>query len=308
MAGRSSDPDRMRGHIQATMGFSRRVQWRGGRATAYLIRSASGEAVSQASCLQAIFCFSCRGMDAECRSPGGPRTVLSKSRHALVLPGELAVEWKVRAALHLEALVVQLDRDFVLRCSGRDHLPSLDRTGMWDYQDPLGWQVARAIYDDCVGGAAEGACYVETAATFLSAHLLKTLVVPVGPAPTPGWNGVAVRPLRRACEFMASRLDDGNLSLREVASVAGLSISHFVTSFRKSTGLAPFVWLRRQRIERAKELLLDPGLDITAVALALGYANQSAFGVAFKRETGTTVSRWRRDHSHPPPNARKTST
>jgi AraC family transcriptional regulator len=290
------------------MGFSRRVQWRGGRAAAYVIRSASGEAVSQASCLQAIFCFSARRMDVECRTPGGPRTVLSKPRHALVLPGETAVEWKVRAALHLEALVVQLDQDFVLRCSGFGRLPPLDRARMWDYADPLGWQVARAIYDDCVDGTGQRTCYVESAAIFLSAHLVKTLVVAVRPPPTAGRGVFAIGPLRRACEFMVDRLEEGDLSLREIAAVAGLSVGHFVTTFRKSMGVAPFVWLRRQRIERAKELLRDPGLDMTAVALALGYANQSAFGVAFKRETGTTASHWRRAHSHPPPSARKTST
>jgi AraC family transcriptional regulator len=290
------------------MGFSRRVEWRGGRATAYLIRSASGEAVTQPGFLQAIFCFTSRRMEAECSSPGSPRTVLSKSRHALVLPRETTVEWKVRTALQLETLELQLNQDFVLRCSGLACLPPLDRAQMWDYSDPLGWQVARAIYDDCVEGAVRSVCYVEMAAMFLAAHLVRTLAVRVRPPQAPGRSGFPAGPLRRACQYMMGRLDDGDLSLREVAAVAGLSVSHFVTAFRRSIGVAPFVWLRRQRIERAKELLRDPGLDMTAVALALGYANQSAFGVAFKRETGTTASRWRRqDHSHPPPNARKTS-
>jgi AraC family transcriptional regulator len=51
--------------------------------------------------------------------------------------------------------------------------------------------------------------------------------------------------------------------------------------------------LRRQRIERAKTLLHDPNLDLTEIAMILGYANQSSFGVAFKRETGLTPMQWR---------------
>jgi AraC family transcriptional regulator len=51
--------------------------------------------------------------------------------------------------------------------------------------------------------------------------------------------------------------------------------------------------LRRQRIERAKMLLHDPTLDLTQIAMILGYANQSSFGVAFKREIGLTPTQWR---------------
>jgi AraC family transcriptional regulator len=58
-------------------------------------------------------------------------------------------------------------------------------------------------------------------------------------------------------------------------------------------GLAPHAWLRRQRIERAKTLLHDPNLDLTQIAMILGYANQSSFGVAFRRETGLAPMQWR---------------
>jgi AraC family transcriptional regulator len=51
--------------------------------------------------------------------------------------------------------------------------------------------------------------------------------------------------------------------------------------------------LRRQRIERAKTLFHDPDLDLAQIAMILGYANQSSFGVAFKRETGLTPMQWR---------------
>ena len=90
---------------------------------------------------------------------------------------------------------------------------------------------------------------------------------------------------------MMSRLGD-DVSLHQVAASVQLSTAHFSTAFKQSLGVAPHAWLRRQRIERAKTLFHDPSLDLTQIAMILGYANQSSFGVAFKRETGLTPMEW----------------
>jgi AraC-like DNA-binding protein len=44
----------------------------------------------------------------------------------------------------------------------------------------------------------------------------------------------------------------------------------------------------------SKILLNDPDLDLSHLAITLGYANQSSLGVAFKRETGVTPTQWRK--------------
>lgn len=44
----------------------------------------------------------------------------------------------------------------------------------------------------------------------------------------------------------------------------------------------------------AKKHLGDPGMSLTEIAFALGFANQSAFQHAFKRWTGVTPGEWRR--------------
>jgi AraC family transcriptional regulator len=92
---------------------------------------------------------------------------------------------------------------------------------------------------------------------------------------------------------MMGRLGD-DLSLQEVAASVGLSVGHFSTAFKQSMGVAPHAWLRRQRIERAKILLHNPDLDMSHLAIILGYANQSPLGVAFKRETGVTPTQWQK--------------
>ncbi|HVJ54162.1 MAG TPA: AraC family transcriptional regulator [Aliidongia sp.] len=95
---------------------------------------------------------------------------------------------------------------------------------------------------------------------------------------------------------MMSHLDE-DISLHEIAAVTDLSIGHFSIAFRRSTGLSPYRWLRRQRVQFAKSLLARPELGLTEIALMTGYANQSTLGVAFKRETGLTPSAWRWTHS-----------
>ncbi len=166
---------------------------------------------------------------------------------------------------------------------------------MWDYNDPLTWHLARAIYKECVSEAPRGPVYTETAIALLVLHIVRGLSCHGRPPTADSRGGLAMGSLRRACEYMMSRLGD-DVSLEEIARVTGLSGSHFSLAFKQSTGVAPYTWLRRQRVERAKALLLDPALRLTSIALMLGFANQSAFGVAFKRETGLTPTAWRRSH------------
>jgi AraC family transcriptional regulator len=69
--------------------------------------------------------------------------------------------------------------------------------------------------------------------------------------------------------------------------------NHFSAAFKRSTGMPPHAWFRRRRIDRAKALLRIGKADVATVALLVGYENQSAFGVAFRRETGLTPTQWR---------------
>jgi AraC family transcriptional regulator len=84
------------------------------------------------------------------------------------------------------------------------------------------------------------------------------------------------------------------VSLAALASDAGLSRFHFCRAFKDSMGLSPHAWLRQYRLEQAKTMLRDPSNSIVTVAVALGYASQTAFAAAFKRLTGISPGEWRR--------------
>jgi AraC family transcriptional regulator len=99
--------------------------------------------------------------------------------------------------------------------------------------------------------------------------------------------------VRLATGFMEASLER-DISLTELAEVTGLSVFHFARAFKKTTGESVYRYFTSMRITKAQSLMSNPSQDLTEIALALGYASQSAFSTAFKRTTGFTPSEWRK--------------
>jgi len=75
-------------------------------------------------------------------------------------------------------------------------------------------------------------------------------------------------------------------TLQELAARAGMSRSIFALRFKQTVGETPLEYLTRWRMMLAADRLKDAGNSISAIALALGYESESAFGKAFKRVMG----------------------
>ncbi len=265
-----------------TFDTTRRIAWRGGNAIGFQIRSMVPESDVMASSIELHFIWNTGYIEGEAQSGGKIIPNENRPTFAFVLPPGTRVGFRL--------LSVEFERDFLLGAAAFEPPVNFDIVETWDYRDPLSWQLARVIYDECISRAPQGTLYTETAATLLAMHVVRNLSTVTGKEIRRG--GLPPSLLRRACEYMMSRLAE-DISLHEVAASIQLSTGHFSTAFKQSLGLAPHAWLRRQRIERAKTLLHDPNLDLTQIAMILGYANQSSFGVAFKRETGLTPMQWR---------------
>ncbi|RAP77618.1 helix-turn-helix transcriptional regulator [Paenibacillus montanisoli] len=82
-------------------------------------------------------------------------------------------------------------------------------------------------------------------------------------------------------------------SNKELAALAGVSESHFYRLFQSLHGQSPASYIDRIRINRACELLREPGANVTAVALDLGYKTSQHFATVFKKYIGMSPSRWR---------------
>src|SRR5262249_19610045 len=114
------------------------------------------------------------------------------------------------------------------------------------------------------------------------------------PLPTPASRGgLAARQERLVCDYIEMHLA-ADLSLADLAALAGLSPSYFARAFKRSLGLPPHQYVLRRRIERAKELLANPALSAGEIGSACGFLHISSFNEAFHRHTGVTPMQYRR--------------
>jgi AraC family transcriptional regulator len=281
--------------LKGTVAQSKEIVWPGGTVAAHRIDKVSGIAAIRTQAVEFQFSWNSGYVEADAQSARRVHGYKNRPRYGLVLPPETEVEFRIGEKSNYGFLSIELEPEYVLRVSELQHLRSLAVAETWDYNHPLTWQLAQAICEECESGARQGLLYGEAAITLLILHIVRHLSN-CSPTLRPfRRGGLAPGVLRRTCEYMASRLGD-DLSLSEVANIGGLSPGHFSFAFRHSMGIPPYAWLRRRRIEHAKQLLRSPDLTLASVAAAVGYANQSAFGVAFKRETGASPAGWRRVH------------
>ncbi len=98
--------------------------------------------------------------------------------------------------------------------------------------------------------------------------------------------------LRRVFDYIEANLGR-DLGLVELAEVACLSPFHFSRLFARAAGVGPQRYVLQRRVERAKALLRQGDVPLAAIAQELGFADQSHFTNAFRRETGETPGRFR---------------
>lgn len=107
-------------------------------------------------------------------------------------------------------------------------------------------------------------------------------------------TGLSPWQLRRVVDYLEQHLPQ-RVELAKLASLAGLSSSHFSRAFKASTGMAPYRWQLSARVRRAQSLLLDTHASLDHVAEATGFADAVHFGHTFRKLTGATPTAWRRD-------------
>lgn len=105
-------------------------------------------------------------------------------------------------------------------------------------------------------------------------------------------GGLSGNKLRKVTDFINDNLES-DLTLSEIAKVAGLSHFHFARAFRKTTGVTPQQYITNRRIEKAKELLAKSNLPIVEVGFQAGFKNQSHFTTLFRKFTSLTPKIWR---------------
>ena len=84
-----------------------------------------------------------------------------------------------------------------------------------------------------------------------------------------------------------------HLRLGQVAKVVNSSPFYFCKMFKKATGLNFTDYLSRIRLERAKNLLLNPHLRVSEIAFEVGFQSLTHFNRVFKHAVGQSPTRYR---------------
>lgn len=92
---------------------------------------------------------------------------------------------------------------------------------------------------------------------------------------------------RRLVEYVETHLDQP-LTLADLAAVAGMSVSHLKTLFRRTFGMPVHQYVMRARVEHAKRLLIAGDMPMSEAALAAGFSHQSHMARCMRQILGVT--------------------
>jgi AraC family transcriptional regulator len=190
---------------------------------------------------------------------------------------------RIAAALHPRLLTNALDETA--------HEREIELTEHWNLTDPNIMAVLLAMRSDLGEGSPAGKMYGEALANALAIYLLKRYAVkPHVPAVYGG--GLPRYRLKRVIDYIQENLA-GDLTLAQLAVVAGMSPHYFAELFRQSTGHAPHQYVLLRRISLAKERLRDPRRSVIEAGLDAGFQNPSYFARVFRRTVGISPSGFR---------------
>ncbi|MCD9021041.1 AraC family transcriptional regulator [Cohnella silvisoli] len=161
---------------------------------------------------------------------------------------------------------IQLERKFHLKDS------KLLQLGLW-------------MLEELQNGGRKGKIYSDSLSNMLMIHLLQhySVVTPLDS----NSKTLANQEIFQVIQYMRESLD-AEIPLTELASMANMSLSHFIRIFKQQTGYTPHTYLIRLRIERSKFLIRSGKVGLKEIAALAGFADQGHFTRLFKRETGLT--------------------
>ena len=105
-----------------------------------------------------------------------------------------------------------------------------------------------------------------------------------------------LRSLQRAREYIHAHFSE-NLTLARVARAAGVHPVYLGQIFRHEFGETLGEYLNRIRVRAAAAMLANSDLPLSAVAVDLGFYDQSHFTRIFRQLTGTTPGTFRSEYA-----------
>jgi AraC family transcriptional regulator len=159
--------------------------------------------------------------------------------------------------------------------------------------DPLLAQLGTFLARTFELGAAGDSLYADALAYALGAHLAEHYSDRSVPSREGGPDGLSRRRLDVVYDYIESNLHLP-LTVTELAAVAGVSPTHFARLFRLETGQPPYRYVRARRLDRARSLIVGTKLSLAAIAVAVGFSDQSHLNRVMSAQLGVTPGQLRR--------------
>ena len=221
-----------------------------------------------------------------CRRGGKYHCGLSVHGDIDIIPPDTPSRWELR----------EKDTSFIIRVpvsflslvadeSGIDpaRVEIVNRFQMRDPQmEHIGW----ALKAEMDAGYRSGRLYMDSLGTAMAACLLDrhSSVSRAARMHAQGMSGYRLRQVLSYIEYNLGR----ELSLKEIAGVAGVSVSHCNAAFRKAVGMPVHQYVIQRRVEHAKTLLGEGHLSISQIAIETGFAHQSHLAYHVRRLLGVS--------------------
>lgn len=104
---------------------------------------------------------------------------------------------------------------------------------------------------------------------------------------------VEARPIRIAKQYIGDHYNQ-SLTLEMVSGEIGFNATYFSGMFKKETGMNFSDYLKKIRIDNAKNMLLNTEQTVEDISYAVGYSDIKYFSRLFKKLTGVTPTEFRK--------------
>lgn len=192
-----------------------------------------------------------------------------------------------------EVIAVQLP---AARLNGLLHgdVPPIQLQTRYELFDPTVSNLVNALWNEAVDASPVGRRYVE-GLTLALVGLLSERYSATPPKQAARTGKFGARDTERLRAVITEQLSD-DLPISRLAASLSMSPYLFAKMFKATFGRPPHAFILEQRIEAATRVLrTQRDRPLAEIANAFGFSSQAHFTEAFRRRTGTTPARWRKD-------------
>jgi AraC family transcriptional regulator len=231
-------------------------------------------------------------MNASCRCDGLVQRRYATPGDIDILPSAYGAVWEEDGPTTM--LTIHMTRSLVSQAA-QDMGLDPDRVSVaaqLQLRDPkiehIGWALKAELQADELYGS----LYADSLGFALASRLLQRYA-PV--APPQFGRSFSKRRLRKVIDYIHDNLAL-DLSLADLAGIAGLSITHFKSLFREATSMPVHQYVVQCRVEYAANLLAHGKSNLSEVASQAGFSDQSHMARCMRRVIGVTPNTVKRQH------------